>query len=95
MQWYAIYPFPANRSNTDAVHFQTQCFGLIHGVTVVARPNLIQVVNSQVYKELVVDKGVPAGARPIEKILRLKKLTETKKTPATDVYIRAIDELHE
>lgn len=79
----------------DPVNAMTHCFRLIQGVLVVVGPNLDQLKDSQIFKDMVVIPATPVTERPIEEIVRLKRLTETKKTPAGSVYIKAIEQLHQ
>jgi hypothetical protein len=76
-------------------YLQTQCFRLIQGVSVVSRPNWEQVTRSQVFSDLNTPRvPIPGSAEPVEEILRLKKVTETKKTRDGEIYLEAIEELH-
>lgn len=78
----------------DPVNAMAHCFRLIQGVFVVVKPNWNYLMTSTVFTDMAIFPVTIETIRPIPEILRLKKLTETKRTPAGAVHIEAIDELH-
>ncbi|PVH93443.1 hypothetical protein DM02DRAFT_696062 [Periconia macrospinosa] len=78
----------------DPVNAMAHCFRLIQGVLVVVNPNLDQLTSNKVFTDMLASQVPLMEAEPIGEIIRLKRLTETKKTPAGALYIEAINQLH-
>ncbi|KAF2635474.1 hypothetical protein P280DRAFT_411376 [Massarina eburnea CBS 473.64] len=92
-----IYNLAAAQLETtsDSIAAMTHCIGLIHGVVVVARPHWEQVTNSQVFRDLAVDKSAPVGSQTVPEVLRLKSLIDVKNlSPEATIYIQVVDDLH-
>ncbi|KAF1954337.1 hypothetical protein CC80DRAFT_567533 [Byssothecium circinans] len=89
------YYLAATQLETQTDPISTMCIRLLQGVRAVVQSHSSQVLNSQIYKDLVVDKPAPIGADPVEEVLRLKKLAKTKKTQAGEVYTKAIGDLND